>query len=125
MCRGCGKSFLTSFPQKEFCSYECWSYIRKKRKSAIAGLAQGRVDQQTRQLKKLDLVETVSKKLADPAKYMWLQPHEVAEAFGIAARTFYRNAHRYRRLRQNQKGLYSTTSVIDQLKNLPAKKPNK
>jgi hypothetical protein len=74
-------------------------------------------EEQIREQKKLDVAETVSKKLADPGVYRWMSPDETAEALGVARPTFYRKVKHglYRRLRRNEKGWYWTASVIDQI----------
>ncbi len=104
-----------------------WRDIQAWRRATLAeaerGLAAAKGEnEQIRQLEKIAIVETVSKKLAAPAKYMWMPPTEVAEALGVAPRTFYRNVGRYRRLIRNQKGWYSTASVIDQIKSQPLRR---
>lgn len=75
-------------------------------------------EEQIREQKKLDVAETVSKKLADPGVHRWMSPNEVSQALGISPATFYRTVNRFRHLRKNSKGWYATDSVIEQLKKM-------
>lgn len=80
------------------------------------------IDQQTRELKNLTLIESVAKKIANPLTHMWMSPAEVAVALGISLRSFYREKKSYSELIPNSKGWYSTASVNKQLTYPPRKR---
>jgi hypothetical protein len=103
-------------------STQLWAERKQKLAEAERILADAKgAKEQITQLEQLALTETTSKKLAEPAKYMWMSPNEAAEAFGINRATFFRNVGRYPRLKKGPKKWYLTSSVIDQLNTLPKK----
>jgi len=70
-------------------------------------------EQIVKEQRSISEAEQVSGKLANPEKYPWIPPDDVAKALGISPRTFYRKvkAGLYPRLVANSKGHYSAESV--------------